>query len=565
LLATLATFSSAPAASAQPPPPADAATEAKKEEARGYFQKGLTLLDDQAWDAALVEFQRSRQIYPTRNATKNAAFCLQRLHRFDEALETYEALLRDYPTLPAEDRAVATKSIADLGSLVGTIDLRGAEPGASIVIDGRDRGASPPAGPIRVSIGTHVVRVYKEGFVPFETRVEVSGGRTTTVDAHIGALTQGGRLRIAEQAGKAVEVLVDGVLVGKTPWEGALAPGEHTVVLRGPGNLGSQPVTAPVRVNEVTPLTIVAEELAAALRVEPVPAGASVALDGVTVGRGVWEGRLRVGSHQVEVVADGFQPLTLQVNVDRDSHQVLAPKLVRLARGGDSRFTIELDGAAAIIPSLGGDIAGCSGSCSHGLGLGPLVMLQGAYEFGSGLGLGVTAGYLNAAQSVSGRQATLTEIGGMQTQLAVNDTLRLSGVLVGASAGYHLDLVTPLLFRLGAGALIGSLSDVRTGAFQQATSGAPSVSDSPQAVSFYVAPEARIGFKLGSHVELNVGVAGLVLVGLVQPAWSNGSGQQVFYKPAGAATGAFGSFGVQELTSKTFFLVAPSAGVRVAF
>ena len=50
----------------------DAATEAKKEEARGYFQKGLTLLDDQAWDAALVEFQRSRQIYPTRNATKNA-------------------------------------------------------------------------------------------------------------------------------------------------------------------------------------------------------------------------------------------------------------------------------------------------------------------------------------------------------------------------------------------------------------------------------------------------------------------------------------------------------------
>jgi hypothetical protein len=563
--ALLAVLSTDLAASAQPPPaqppaPPDAAAEAKKEEARGYFQKGLALFDDQAWDAALVQFQRSREIYPTRAATKNAAFCLQRLHRFDEALEMYETLVRDYPNMSAEDKVSAAKSIADLGSLVGTIELRGAEPGASIVIGGRDRGVSPPPGPIRVSIGTHVVRVYKEGFLPFETRVEVSGGRTTKVEARLGALTQGGRLRITEQMGKTVDVLVDGVVVGKTPWEGTLAAGEHTVVLRGLGNLGTQPVTAPVNLNQLTPLTVGAEELEAALRIEPVPAGASVALDGVTVGRGVWEGRLRAGGHQVEITADGFQPSTLQIKVDKNEHQVMNPKLVRLLRGGsDSRFTVELDGAAAIAPSLGGAIVGgCSGSCSHGLGIGPLLALQGGYQLGNGLGFGLTVGYLSAAQSVKGRQATVLQVGGNQSQTTADDSLRLSGVLVGATAGYHLDTKLPLLFRLGAGALIGSLRDDRSGKFT-ASDGSPNVTDSPKATYFYAAPEVRVGVKLGGYVELSAGIAGLVLVALSQPVWSNGKEQTIFDGKA------FGSFGAQELAGKTLFLLAPSAGVRVAF
>ena len=51
-----------------------------------------------------------------------------------------------------------------------------------------------------------------------------------------------------------VHVLVDGAVVGQTPWEGPVAPGRHTIVLRGAGTEGSQPMVTSVRANQTTPV-----------------------------------------------------------------------------------------------------------------------------------------------------------------------------------------------------------------------------------------------------------------------------------------------------------------------
>src|SRR5262249_53575045 len=89
-------------------PPTDHASaapdQAKKEEAYGRFKAGLEHFDRQEWSAALVEFLRSRELYPTRAATKNAAWCMRKEGRFDEALGLYEALLRETPDLSPQDR-----------------------------------------------------------------------------------------------------------------------------------------------------------------------------------------------------------------------------------------------------------------------------------------------------------------------------------------------------------------------------------------------------------------------------------------------------------------------------
>src|SRR5690349_12386959 len=74
----------------------------KKEEARVHFDRGLTHVDSSSWDAALAEFLRSIEIFPTRTATKNAAFSLRKLNRHDEALDLYEGLLRDFRDLPGD-------------------------------------------------------------------------------------------------------------------------------------------------------------------------------------------------------------------------------------------------------------------------------------------------------------------------------------------------------------------------------------------------------------------------------------------------------------------------------
>src|SRR5689334_8488336 len=93
-------FLLAPEAQAQgtaaPPPPAaavpapagtDAAPAvdpdaAKKEAAKQRFLRGLELSRTQDWDAALVEFLGSREIFPTRAAISNAATTLTTLKRY---------------------------------------------------------------------------------------------------------------------------------------------------------------------------------------------------------------------------------------------------------------------------------------------------------------------------------------------------------------------------------------------------------------------------------------------------------------------------------------------------
>src|SRR6185369_14685078 len=167
------------------------------------------------------------------------------------------------------------------------------------VIDGRERGDFPSPAPLRVAAGSHLVRVSRTGFLPFEARVDVAGGQTVRITARLLPLSRSGRLRVADQAGRVLEVVVDGAVVGKTPWEGALAAGDHVVFLRGADDLGTQPVSVPVELDRTATLTLAAEELAAEVRIEPVPVNAGVAIDGVAVGRGIWDGRLRAGPHRI--------------------------------------------------------------------------------------------------------------------------------------------------------------------------------------------------------------------------------------------------------------------------
>lgn len=557
----------APSSSAAPSP-----DDARKADARQHFEAGLAHFDRSEWSAALAEFLRSRQIFPTRAATKNAAICLRKEGRFDEALEMYDALLRDFPDLSPADKQFAEKEIEELRGSIGTIEIRGAEPGADVVIDGRSRGTFPATAPLRVSAGSHVVRVYKEGFLPFETRVDVAGRQNAVVTAQLGALTQSGRLRVSEQQGRVLDVVVDNVAVGKTPWEGSIAIGDHVVVLRGEGNLGTQPASAPVKLNQLTPLTLIAEELEAQARVDPTPVGASVAIDGVVVGRGVWEGKLRAGGHSVEVGAEGFLPYKRDLALAKGQREVVVVKLERdptsplWAAQHPSRFVLELVASGAFSASFGGDLAdACTGSCSYGLPLGGKGVLHAAYELGTGLGFSVDGGYLFQAAALADRPATLTAPLRPANNGTVTDKLRLSGLTLGASAYYHRGETWPLTLRLGIGALLGSAKDTRSGSFTNSL-GAPyttSSAETPSATFLYAAPEVRIARRIGEHFELSLGVEVMVLTALSQPKWKD----QVLplTGPPGTQGDGLGSFGSQSLTGSLVFVVAPGLGARYEF
>ena len=580
LLATLG--AAAPAAAQRHPKPAPtpptagaaspasgggaSATDAKKEEAKARFERGMTLFDRKVWDAALVEFLESRSAYATRSNTQNAAICLRNLNRFDEALDMFEALVKEFPTLTATDRTAVEKEIGELQPLVGAIEIRTAENGAQITIDGRERGVTP-AGALRVSAGTHVLRVYKEGFAPVEKRVEVAGRQSLVVEAKLETLSQSGRLSVTEDGGKGAEVLVDGVVVGKAPWQGLVATGEHVVYLRGEGNLGTQPANATVRINQVTPIVLALEALDCSLRVEPTPNGASVAVDGVVVGNGLWDGRLRKGRHKLEVAQNGFVPQVRQLDLAPTTPERIS---VALERDPDSplwqaqkkaRIFVELAPSFPVALLVGGDVSG-GGSASFPLGFSGRAHV--GYELPSGLGFSIDGGYLYLARNVDGRDAVLRPVGKPVAPGTANDKLSLKGILVGGSAMLHRNTLgerMPLTLRIGLGALLANATDRRSGEFTPA-GGAPftvdTVKTSVDVPHLYIAPEVRVGYRLGDHLEVSAGIEIMVLVALKDARWDQANG--VVLGNQGLA-----GYDNQTLFGSTLLLVNPGVGARFDF
>ncbi|AUX33646.1 MULTISPECIES: PEGA domain-containing protein [Sorangium] len=183
-------------AAAQPGGPGEVR---RREDARAHFQRGIALRDQERWAEALAEFQTSRALLMTLNGTTNAAACLIQLERYLEAIELYESALRDFSErLKGEDKRDILLVVKLLYNAVGAIAIVGAEPGATVLLDGVPRGELPLGAPLRVPRGPHTVRVVKAGYQPFEQRLDVDGGETVPVTARLIRLQETGTLEIAE-------------------------------------------------------------------------------------------------------------------------------------------------------------------------------------------------------------------------------------------------------------------------------------------------------------------------------------------------------------------------------
>jgi hypothetical protein len=339
-----------------------------------------------------------------------------------------------------------------------------------------------------------------------------------------------------------------------------------------------------VKLNQTVTLNLLAEDLDASVRVQPTPATATVAIDGVQVGRGAWEGRLRAGAHTIEVTADGYLSFRKDLESKKDGADVVDAALARdpkVFAGPSAVFGVEIDAAVPLGASWGGDLASsCAGGCSGSLPLGVHPVLRGLYQGGSGFGVSVDVGYLLAVRSYEARPEVVSPkgVGTPRATAAdptlppirenpgtVTDKLKLSALTVGASAQYHKGETWPLLLRLGAGAILGSVKDERAGTMTNSFNEpyAVSMQRSASATYLYVAPEVRIGRRFGSHLELNVGAEVMLLAALSQPKWNDQ--QTVLTSTTPAHTDGTGTFGEDSMMGSFMVLVAPGVGVRYEF
>lgn len=503
--------------------------ESEKATAQEHFRRGLEHLGSKRWEAALAEFLRSREVFPTRSATQNAAVVYKELNRPADALEMFESLLTEFPDLPNRDAIL--KEIAGLESKVGTIAIADAPPGALVVIDGRTHEQTPLSRPIRVNAGVHVVRVVKEGAEPWEVETHVAGGQAVRLEAKLQVLARAGTLEVVESTGTPARVWIDGVDVGAAPYRGLLPIGSRIVLLVGDGNLGTQPVSVPIKLGETTALRLALEPLRCGIRVSPTPAGALVSIDGVDVTRGSWEGSLRCGKHVVEAANEGFLPVKREVVLDEGLQEFLALSLQRdpssplWAERRPPRLFVEAAMSLLFAPTLGGDGSNCEGDCETGRTWGGHPNIRAGYQFGAGLGFAAEAGYLWLGASSTRRALQLETVpAGSPLEGTVSEDLRLRALTLGAVVSYQQGETWPWLVGLGAGVALGSMLVEREGKTTDSGTALalPSLSESLDARYAYVAPEARIGYRVLDRLELGIGLRPIVLVALKQPEWASG-------------------------------------------
>jgi PEGA domain len=335
-------------------PPAGAATPSRAEasaeaEARAHFKRGGAYFDRQEWRAALGEFRQTLALNKNRAAMVNAAACLKALEQYDEALDLYEQVRREFPGLPSLVEAKVASAITELAGLVGTVVVTGDTPaGASVFIDDRLRGRLPLEAPLRVGAGNHAVRVEREGYEPIAATVIAKARQENVVELR--ARSRKGRLRVNEKHGWALQVEVDGKDVGPSPWQGLVDVGGHQVRLhglvsveaiaacevapaassegkRGEARLGSKTAAATVKLYQEATVVLDAEEQDASLHIDSTPVGATLTIDAREVGKTPWEGRLDLGDHAIELRTAGFVPVTQTVRLEPRKQRELTLRL----------------------------------------------------------------------------------------------------------------------------------------------------------------------------------------------------------------------------------------------
>jgi hypothetical protein len=555
---------------------------ADDEQAKVRFRAGVELMKKEAWDAALAEFRASLALQPTRNGYKNAAGCLRQLGRFDEAIEAYQGLLDQFgEQLPPAEVDELQGNIRELRKLTGQVTVDSNAIGATVVVDGRERGKTPLKTPIVVSQGTRVVRVMKSGYLPFEKQVNVLGQENVTVDAKLETLARSGRLHVGEDGGQALDVLVDGLVVGKTPFDGVVAPGEHIVALSGPDRIGTQPVVVRVAVDATTNLELRAERLGADARIEPEPPGARVMLDGVPLGQGVWSGPVRAGTHKVDVSAEGYFGASRSFVAEGEGATRLHVALERdeaspvWAKGRRRRFSVAAFGGLALGPSLGGDYEGsCDGAADcndRSRPIGFIAGARGGYELVPRLSVELGVGFASVAMSVSRRMALRGEPT-VPVPADIRDEVKLSGPFATLGASFVF-VRKPIVFSaaVSGGALLGRVRERRTGTVESDANPQepllPWNADPVTKLVPIIGAELRVAVPLSEVFQVGLAFGGLVgFAGDVRPTAAQ------LQAPANAqakSNGAFIGFVPQRGTSEsavgTFLMANGTVFGRMSF
>lgn len=199
-------------------------------EARERFMAGAELFDEERFDAAAVEFERSFALRPVPVVLFNLAQCYRRLLRHDDAIDAFRRYLALGGASIATDRRRGVEDeIEAIEAQTGAVEIEVSPAGARVSVDGRPAGTAPLT--LRLASGHRALRIEAEGFVTIEDELVVVGRERRRVELRLAAIDTAATLRL-DVSPPAARMLVDGLDVGTGATERRLPSGGHVVEAR---------------------------------------------------------------------------------------------------------------------------------------------------------------------------------------------------------------------------------------------------------------------------------------------------------------------------------------------
>jgi hypothetical protein len=265
---------------------------------------------------------------------------------------------------------------------------------------------------------------------------------------------------VTEQAGRSLQVYLDNVLVGTTPWTGDVPTGKHMVALRS-NALGASEVAA-----------MIAEGATSTLQLTAVP-------------------------------------------LERDT---VTPPAVPPAR---RLWSVGAEGGPVFVPSLGGVVSECAGvGCTRSGAGGWQVLGRAGHELAKAWAMSFEAGYLEVGQDVTARVTQAIPKGLAAIQGHADDSLAMRGAILGAALSVRPELPADPLVRLRLGSFLGTMTDTRTSFTSQDGDWQLGPTTMHRFAAYaYASLTAELGFRPLPRWRVGIGFDVTAMAAVLKPAW----------------------------------------------
>jgi hypothetical protein len=318
--------------------PASQSTDAAVEDAKNHFDEGQSLYLRAQYDEAALQFMAAYKSKPFPAFLYNAAVAYERGSNYPQALSLYKKYLAASPASSPDHDAVQAR-ITALQSVVGA-------------------SSNAPASQTTGSASQPTTVVIIKGR-PVQTTKEAQAAAVQKATAALPKLDVKG-LVIVESDPPGATVYVDdakGQSVGKTPWEGSLTSGKHTVFVQAKGFKQEQKDIEPSSDKMIEMYFALSQQhYLGWVQVTGNVPGASVYLDDKqqgSLGSTPFTGFLKPGKHTIIVARDGYADFSQPIEVKQGAASVVTYSLQPWSYGmlsvsgdeGDTGDTVYMDGA----------------------------------------------------------------------------------------------------------------------------------------------------------------------------------------------------------------------------